>query len=48
MYGDCKHTDILIENNTAYADIVVFGAGTIVNVPAITLETPSALPPWKR
>lgn len=48
VYGDCKYTDTLINNNTAYADVVVFRAGTILNVPDIELETPSALPPWKR
>lgn len=45
--GKESMTSILIEYNHDYADIVIFPAGIVLNVPEISKSTPDTLPPWK-
>ena len=47
-YGTEKAMDVLVEANQQYADVVVFGAGTVLNIPAYEAPRPDELPPWRR
>lgn len=49
MYGTEKQMTVLIDANPAYRETVVFPAGAVLTIPAITVSTiPSSVPPWKR
>lgn len=48
LYGDEKQAIRIIEANFEYADVVIFGAGTKLNIPEAEVVTNANLPPWKR
>lgn len=49
LYDDESGVNALLEVNQQYADIVVFPAGIILDVPDYEKSTPtSLLPPWRR
>lgn len=49
LYGDESGVNALLEANQQYADIVVFPAGVILDVPDYEKPAPtSLLPPWRR
>lgn len=48
FYGNEKQAIKIIEANINYANIIVFGAGTELNIPDIEIAQTSNLPPWKR
>lgn len=48
LYGDEASLNILLEANQQYADIVVFPAGIVLEVPEYTAPATSMLPPWRR
>lgn len=49
LYDDESGVNALLEVNQQYADIVVFPAGIILDVPGYEKSTPtSLLPPWRR
>ena len=47
-YGTEKAMPVLLEANQQYADVVVFGAGIVLNIPEYEAPTPDTLPPWRR
>lgn len=47
VYGSEYHADALMEANRAVLDVFVFGAGTVLSVPALTAAQEGLLPPWK-
>ena len=47
-YGTEKAMHVLLEANQQYSDIVVFGAGIVLNIPEYEAPTPDTLPPWRR
>ncbi len=47
VYGSEKHLGFLMQNNMPLLDIVVFSAGTELNVPDVLPED-SNLPIWRR
>lgn len=49
LYDDESGVNALLETNQQYADIVVFPAGIILDVPDYEKPTPTnLLPPWRR
>ena len=49
LYDDESGVNALLEANQQYADIVVFPAGIILDVPDYEKPTPTSLiPPWRR
>ena len=49
LYDDKSGVNALLEANQQYADIVVFPAGIILDVPDYEKPTPTnLLPPWRR
>lgn len=48
LYGSENHMVTLMAANPDYVDVVVFSAGTELNMPEISAEAASSLPPWKR
>lgn len=49
LYDDESGVNALLEANQQYADIVVFPAGIILDVPDYEKSTPTnLLPPWRR
>ena len=49
LYDDESGVNALLEANQKYADIVVFPAGIILDVPDYEKPTPTnLLPPWRR
>lgn len=49
VYGDECRMDWLLENNIQLVGVFVFGAGTVVNTPALpeTTTTQTAVPAWR-
>lgn len=49
IWGNEKYAKELVEANLNYVEIVIFSAGTVLNVPDIAINTEdySSLPPWK-
>ena len=47
-YGTEKAMSVLVQANQQHADVVVFGAGTVLNIPEYEAPTPDTLPPWRR
>lgn len=49
-YGSEKYVDVLIEANPDHRLVFIFGAGVLLQIPALTTtETQQRnLPPWKR
>ena len=48
LYNDEASLNVLLEANRQYADIVVFPAGIVLDVPEYTVPVTSMLPPWRR
>lgn len=48
LYGDEASLNVLLEANQRYANIVVFPAGIVLEVPKYTAPVTSMLPPWRR
>lgn len=48
LYGAEALLNVLLEANQQYADIVVFPAGIVLEVPEYTAPVTSTLPPWRR
>lgn len=48
LYNDEASLNILLEANQQYADIVVFPAGIVLEVPEYTAPVTSMLPLWRR
>ena len=48
LYNDEASLNILLEANQQYADIVVFPAGIVLEVPEYTAPVTSMLLPWRR
>lgn len=46
--GNEMYMSQLVEANIDYADIVVFPAGYVINIPEIQATNSELLPPWKR
>lgn len=47
LYGDEASLNVLLEANQRYANIVVFPAGIVLEVPKYTAPVTSMLPPWR-
>ena len=48
LYNGEASLNVLLEANQQYADIVVFPAGIVLEVPEYTAPVTSMLPPWRR
>lgn len=48
MLGNEAYTDKLIKNNVQYRHVMVFQAGTVLDIPDVEAEVSVELPPWKR
>lgn len=48
VYGSEVGMNALLEANQEYADVVVFPANIVVQVPEYTAPETSNLPPWRR
>lgn len=48
LYNDEASLNVLLEANQQYADIVVFPAGIVLEVPEYIVPVTSMLPPWRR
>lgn len=46
LFGNENYTGDIIQANLEYADIVVFPAGIILNIPEIAVEN-YGIPPWR-
>lgn len=46
--GNEMYMSQLVEANIDYADIVVFPAGYVIEIPEIQATNSELLPPWKR
>ena len=47
VYHNEKFMSLLIQANLSYAEIVIFPAGVVIDVPDIDTPAFSGLPPWK-
>lgn len=47
FYGDEKVASYLIDANPEYADVLVFSAGVMLNLPKLEQIEKSTLPQWK-
>ena len=47
VYGDEKQAGFLMKNNPFLLGIVIFGAGTLVYTPPISMEEETGLPDWR-
>ena len=48
LYNEEASLNVLLEANQQYADIVVFPAGIVLEVPEYTAPVTSMLLPWRR
>ena len=48
VYNDEVKASIIIQANPQYASVLVFDAGVILNIPIITVQAATTLPPWMR
>ena len=48
LYNNEASLNVQLEANQQYADIVVFPAGIVLEVPEYTATVTSMLPPWRR
>lgn len=48
LFGSEFYVDQLFKANTQHADVAVFAAGTVLNVPVINEQTITNLAPWER
>ena len=47
VYGSEKYMDILMKANMELLDIFIFGAGTVLSVPALQADEETDLPSWR-
>ncbi len=47
LYGSEKYMGLLMQANMEYLDVFVFGAGTVLAVPAWEDEKTADMPPWR-
>ena len=47
VYGNELYADRLMSENIQYIGVWVFGAGTVLNIPEITEDEDTELPPWR-
>ena len=47
LYGDEKYMCQLMQCNLELLDIFIFGAGTVLNVPELELESETDMPSWR-
>lgn len=47
LYGSEKYMGLLMQANMEYLDVFVFGAGTVLAVPAREDEKTADMPPWR-
>lgn len=47
VYGDTVYTGELMQANQDYLDVFVFGAGVVLQVPALAESTTETLPTWR-
>lgn len=47
LYGNEKYMRLLMQNNMELLDIFIFGAGTVLNVPELELESETDMPSWR-
>lgn len=48
FYGNALKTEQLVAANPQYADMLLFPAGCVLNIPKLEEETAESLPPWKQ
>lgn len=48
LFNSELYTDELFKANTHYADVAVFGAGVVLNVPEVSIEQAELIAPWLR
>lgn len=46
--GDVKHTDKLMSVNSNYLEYYIFPSGIVLEIPDVSEDMPSTLPPWKQ
>ena len=47
LYGDENIASFIIEANPEYSNVLVFGEGTLLNLPKLERIETSTLPKWK-
>lgn len=45
--GSCRHTEKLIDANRQHVSTVIFAAGVELELPDVSTERQSKLPPWR-
>lgn len=45
--GSCRHTGLLMENNTQYKDVFIFDAGCVLTIPETGPKENRVNPPWR-
>ena len=45
--GSCRHTEKLINKNRQHVEKLIFAAGVELELPDVTNERKSTLPPWR-
>lgn len=49
FYNDEFMASLLMAENPAHCDVLIFDAGTVINIPIVeNVETTESLPPWRR
>ncbi len=48
LFNSEMYTDALFKANTQYADVAIFGAGVLLNVPDIVVQETQLVAPWLR
>ena len=47
LFKTCRHTEKLINANRQFVDTVIFEAGVELNVPDVSNQRTTNLPPWR-
>lgn len=47
VYGNEKYMGLLMQGNPEHIETFIFGAGTVLTVPALKEETTADLPSWR-
>lgn len=47
VYGDEKYAGVLMQSNVDLLEIFIFGAGTVLTVPELSVEEETKSPPWR-
>lgn len=48
FYGEETKSNLIIQANPQYQDILIFDEGIKLIIPIVEVEAKSTLPPWKR